>query len=37
MAMQAAQSLMGSPDHLDEAVELFEIFGHQDELIVMLE
>ena len=37
MAIQAAQSLMGSPDHLEDAVELFEIFGHQSELIVLLE
>lgn len=28
---------MGSPDHLDESVELFEIFGHQAELINLLE
>jgi hypothetical protein len=37
MAIQAANSLMGSPDHLEEAVELFEIFGHQSELINLLE
>lgn len=37
MAIQAASSLMGSPDHLEEAVELFEVFGQEAEMIGLLE